>query len=490
MALNQVPANIEVPFVYIAIDNTGSFEGVSAQNYRVLLIGSGNGTATAGKTYQVSSLAQAKTLFAAGSDIYLMAEAFTRNDNISQIHAAAINGAGLTQASCTLTLALESGATRVEVNGSIRITVNDTTVVVSYTTADTLASIEKSIKTALSIIPYLQTDSADEGTVTITAIPKGEIGNFSISATEETAGKSKLVVTVTGLTEGRTTNGTAIQQADFAGIFTNLPDIQYNLIVCSFTSIDIANALKNELSDRFGPLRQKDGAAILTTTSEISKIPDSLQKLNSQFVSILSPGDSPTPAYLFGAATAGQISASATLDPARPFQTLELKGRFAPPRTKPTFSERNNLLRSGISTIVFDQSDTPRIERIVTTYLQNDSGAEDRSYHDLNTLLTLGFIRNDFRLFLLNRYGRSKVANDNTRFAAGVQVITPKLAKAETIARFREYESLGYVENVDSLKQSLIVRRSAQDPNRLEFLLRPNLVNPLTVIGVELGFIL
>ncbi|MDQ3235081.1 MAG: phage tail sheath subtilisin-like domain-containing protein [Pseudobdellovibrionaceae bacterium] len=490
MANNQVPANIEVPFVYIAIDNTGSFEGTSAQNYRVLLIGSGNGSATAGKAYQVSSLAQAKTLFASGSDIYQMAEAFTRNDSISQIHAAAIDGSGLTQASCVLSIALATGATAIETNGSLRITVNDTSVVVAYTTSDTVPSIEKGIKAALAIVPYLEADTTDDGTITITAIPKGEIGNFSISVTEETAGKSKLTVTLTGLTDGKTTNGSAIQQTNFSGIFKNLPDIQYNLIVCSFTSIEIASALKNELSDRFGPLRQKDGAAILTTTAEISKISESLQKLNSQFISILSPGDSLTPAYLFGAATAGQISASATLDPARPFQTLELKGRFAPPRTKPTFSERNNLLRSGISTIVFDQSDTPRIERIVTTYLQNDSGADDRSYHDLNTLLTLSYIRNDFRLFLLNRYGRSKVANDTTRFAAGVQVITPKLAKAETIARFREYESLGFVENVDSLKESLIVRRSAQDPNRLEFILRPNLVNPLTVIGVELGFIL
>jgi phage tail sheath gpL-like len=487
---NQVPQNIEVPFVYIAIDNTGSFEGVSSQNFNVLIVGSSKGTAEEGKVYPILSLTQAKALFGYGSDLYLMAEYFGLNDSTSRLFGVGITSTNLTNASCSIQVAFPQGKTKAASNGTIKITVNDIELFAPYSVDDTAAIIEKKVKSVLANVPYLSTDAEDDGAISVTAVPKGEIGNFAISV-ENLDTKSEVQVSISGLTNGKTTNGTAIPDTAYNSIFTNLPDEQYNLIVSSIADPKLAKRFDQELADRFGPLRQKDGCSVMAVAAKDQDgIEDDLLSLNSQFVALLAVGDTPTPAFLFAAAAAGQIAASAAIDPARPFQTLELRGRFAPPATKATFQQRNSLLRSGVSTIVFDQSNTPRIERIVTTYLTNDAGAEDRSYHDLNTLLTLSFIRNDFRNFLLSRYGRSKVANDDTKFAAGVQVITPKLAKAETIARFRQYESLGFVENVDTLKSSLIVRRSPQDPNRLDFILKPNLVNPLTVIGVDLGFIL
>ena len=276
------------------------------------------------------------------------------------------------------------GAQRSALRENLRITIDDITFTINYTLADTPASIEKSIKATLPLlVPYLSTDVTDDGTVTIVAISKrGDWKFFFQLRLTKTLQEASFTIAITGLTSNRTTNGTAIGPANYSALFTSLPDVQYNLIVASFASADLANKLRGELADRFGPLRQKDGVALLTVTSSAGNIPVGLKDLNSQFITVLTPGDSPTPAYLFGAATAGQITASASIDPARPFQTLELQGRFAPPRTKPTFSERNNLLRSGISTIAFDQSDTPKIERIVTTYQRNAAGAEDRSYHD------------------------------------------------------------------------------------------------------------
>ena len=68
--------------------------------------------------------------------------------------------------------------------------------------------------------------------------------------------------------------------------------------------------------------------------------------------------------------------------------------------------------------------------------------------------------------------------------------MTPKVAKAEAIARFRLWEELGLVEDIDQFKEELIVERNAQDVNRLDFLLPPNLINQLRVVGVKIGFIL
>ena len=47
-----------------------------------------------------------------------------------------------------------------------------------------------------------------------------------------------------------------------------------------------------------------------------------------------------------------------------------------------TATERNILLGQGLATYRLDPSETPIIERMVTTYTQNQSGNPDPSYQD------------------------------------------------------------------------------------------------------------
>lgn len=91
---------------------------------------------------------------------------------------------------------------------------------------------------------------------------------------------------------------------------------------------------------------------------------------------------------------------------------------------------------------------------------------------------------------MLNKYPRHKLADDGTRFGAGQAVITPKIGKAEAIAKFREWEELGLVENADQFKRDLIVERNATDRNRLDFMLPPDLINQALVFGTQIGFLL
>ena len=77
---------------------------------------------------------------------------------------------------------------------------------------------------------------------------------------------------------------------------------------------------------------------------------------------------------------------------------------------------------------------------------------EDISYLDVNTPLTLAYLRYDFRNYILRKHPRHKLANDGTRYGAGQAVITPKVGKAEAIARFRVWEEQGLVENIDQFR--------------------------------------
>ncbi|MDR1521128.1 MAG: hypothetical protein LBU23_13450 [Planctomycetota bacterium] len=65
-----------------------------------------------------------------------------------------------------------------------------------------------------------------------------------------------------------------------------------------------------------------------------------------------------------------------------------------------------------------------------------------------------------------------------------------RIAKAECIVKARDWEERGLVENVEQFKDELIVERNASDPNRLDFLVPPDLMNQFIVGAVKIQFYL
>ena len=68
--------------------------------------------------------------------------------------------------------------------------------------------------------------------------------------------------------------------------------------------------------------------------------------------------------------------------------------------------------------------------------------------------------------------------------------MTPSIGKAEAIAKFRAWELQGLVENIDQFKNDLVVERDPNNPNRLNFLLPPDLINQFIVGGTTIQFLL
>jgi len=199
----------------------------------------------------------------------------------------------------------------------------------------------------------------------------------------------------------------------------------------------------------------------------------------------------PTPEYEWAAVVGAQTSIAAQADPARPYQTLPLTGVLAPNESERfNWTERNGLLYDGIATFTVDAGGVVRIERLITMYKTNAAGADDTSYLDVNTLYTLDYLRYSFRTMMLNKYPRHKLADDGVRVGPGQAIITPKIGKAEAISLFAQWEELGLVEGIEQFKNDIIVERNTQDPNRLDFLLPPDLVNQLRVVGTQIQFLL
>ena len=207
-------------------------------------------------------------------------------------------------------------------------------------------------------------------------------------------------------------------------------------------------------------------------------------------VIVAQPGKNPlTPPCECAAGVAAVVAYFANIDPARPLQTLYVAGVLAPAEGDLfTRAERNLALYYGIAATRVDASGLVQIDRIITTYQTNAAGASDTAYLDVTTMLTLLYLRYSFRTRIATRYPRHKLADDGTRFGAGQAVITPKIGKAEAVAWFREMEELGLVENFDTFKANLVVERNATDPNRLDWLLPPDLINQLIVGAASIQY--
>lgn len=488
VSFNQVPAGIRVPFLYAEFDNSNAVQGAGLQPYKVLMIGQklAAGTKAALEKHLVTSFEQAKEYFGAGSQIANMAKAYFQANRINELHMIALDDDGASVASSGSLLL--GGA--VNKAGTLKLYIAGKRAQVGVAVGDTLATIVTNLAAVINADEDFLVTAAPNGVTAeqldLTAKNKGEDGNnidlrMNYFFGDETP--EGITTTITAMNSG-VTNPDVQDAIDVAG------DDQYLLWVTPYSDAANLLALETELADRFGPIKQNDGYHITGARGSLATLTTLGNSRNSQFTTI-KRCSGPSMPHEHSASMVGIIAAAAQIDPARPFQTLTLPGILAESESeKLTLEERNILLNNGIATDKVDSGGSVRIERVITTYKESPAGADDISYLDLNTLLTLSYVRYDFRNFWLLKYPRHKLANDGTQFGAGQAVMTPKVAKAEAIGRFRLWEELGLVENIDQFKEDLIVERNLQDPNRLDFLLPPDLINQLRVVGVKIGFLL
>jgi phage tail sheath gpL-like len=485
ISFNQVPNGIRVPFAYIEFDNTGALTGTALQTYRALLIAprTSGGSVQANTLTRVTSAQQARGFFGPGSVMHNMAEAYFANNTFTETWAIAVDD-NVAHVAATGSIVITGTPS---VAGTLCAYIAGRLVQVGVTTASTATTIATALAAAINANTNLPvTASSATGTVTITAKNKGALGN-GIDLRLNYAGESTpagLTVTVNAMASGT-------GNPDLSGIFTAIAAEQFHIWAQPYNDAATLTSIETELSARSGPLRQQDGMCFTAVAGNFAAATTLGAGRNSQFNSIMATNGSPNPVWEVAGAVAANAAYYGQIDPARPFKTLPLTSIKAGDRSvRFTLSERDQLLKVGISTHVVTADGTVQIERLITTYQTNPLGAADISYLDVNTLLTLSYLRFDTRILLLTKYPRHKLASDGTRYGPGQAIVTPKVVKAELINRARQWEELGLVENADGFKAGLIVERNAQDPSRLDILLTPDLINQLQVMGVQIKFIL
>ena len=488
IAFNEVPANLRVPGVYIEINGAGAAAGLGDQPYRILMFGQRTtaGTVAANVPTRVRSAAEAAKYFGVGSMIHGMVKASVANNRQieTMVIAMADPGAGVA-ATATISFAVTTptpGTLNFHVAGQ-RVQVG----VTSSSTDETLATATAAAINAETSLPVTaEVNGSDATQVDLTCRHKGTIGNeidLRVNYYDGESTPAGVTPTIVGFANGTGT-------PDLAAAMAVAPADQYIIWVAPYVDASLLTALEAELQDRWGPTRNNGGVAFTASSASHSTVAALGESRNSEHLSIMGAYGSPTPTYEYAAAVAATVGGSAERDPARPFQTLELKGVGAPIVSQRwDDTERNLLLFDGIATTRVAPGGTVVLERVITTYQQDNLGTDDIAFLDVNSVLTVDRLRYDMR-GIMAKYPRHKLGIDSKNYASGDAIVTPSMIRAELISLFSEWEEKAWVEDAAQFAQDMVVERDSEDPNRLNIQISPNLINQLRVVGAQISFIL
>lgn len=496
ISFDSIPSNWRQPLYWVEIDP--SMAGLPTNRQPALLVGQmlSTGTATLSVPVAIGTLAQAIDKFGQGSMLARMFAKFTRNNLAHEMWGLPVpEPVGGVKATGTITVSsAPTGA------GTLHLYIAGQLVTVGIAATDTVAITANKIAAAMEEIEDLPVDatrvSGDTGVVSLSCKWKGTTGNdIDMRANYKgTIGgelmPAGLVLSYSG--SGKLTGGSG--EPNMTAAIASLADEEYEYVAMPYTDGTSVDAWDAEygFSDggRWGWMRQMYGMIFAAVRDSYSDLLVWGATNNQAVLSFMGVEEqSPSPVWEWAAAYAAKGARAFLNDPARPLQTLRLEGILgAPKHQRFTITELNSLAGVGIATQKMGPNNEPQIQRETTAYQRNLYSQGDDAYELLTTLATLAKLVRNQRQVITSKFPRHKLADDGTRFGLGQKIVTPSIMRAELVAQYRIDEFNGLVENVRAFKQNLIVERDSNNPNRMNVLYPPDLINQLRIFAVLAQF--
>lgn len=489
ISFNELPALIRAPGVYIEFDGSRAVENPPAKPHKVLVIGQQLSTATVAEATinKIFSDAKAEEFHGVGSMIAEEVRAYRKIDRLTEISTIALDeeAAGVVAAG-TFTFAgtaTEAGEMVLYIAGErFAIAVADGDTAAELETSGTAFIIGQGARYTRLPITALA-DAVGTG-IDITCKWKGTTGNKIDLRTSYNDGEkipAGLTVTITAMVGGAT-------DPAMSDIVTAIGEVQFDTIITPYSDATSLTALQAHLVVMWGGTVQKEGHLFAADTDTVGNLTTLGNSRNDEFVTIMGGGVSPTPPWIWAAATAAADVVVTKIDPFLPRVGRQLIGVLPPAQTDLfTWAQRDTLLTDGISTFT-EEGGKVLVDRLITTY-QTKSAVPDTTYLKIQTLRGLALLRFEWRARVLLKYQGYKLAQDGTNFAPGQKVVTPSTIKAEAHVQFRNWETRGFVEDFDQFKDELIVEINDADKDRIDLRMGPNLINQFNVLAGQMQFI-
>lgn len=252
----------------------------------------------------------------------------------------------------------------------------------------------------------------------------------------------------------------------------------FNILVPAWFSSATMTALRDHLDTYTDSIEQQSIIGVGAVTTTLSAATTLASALNSGPITIAVLPGTTSNARQVAAAYASVVAFEE--DPAKPLNTLELKGIKVPPiASRLGRAEQETCLANGVTPLEVGAGDVVQIVRAVTTYTKAASGEDDESLLDLTTIRTLQYVRQACRQRIRLRFPRSKLSSK-----------TPAAVRGELLDVLKKLEELEIVEEVAANADALIVERSAQSVNRLNAAIPVDVVNGLHVFAGRIDLLL
>lgn len=478
-----IDASIKVPGIYIEVALGVGVQSASDIPMKGCLYGNktSSGSQAVATVVQVFDEDQARTLFGAGSELFLMCRAFLKTNPNAQLWATVITESAGTAASLTLTYTGPS-----TVAGSQSVTCLGETVSVSIAsgTADT------AVATAVAALINAQTDwpvtaAAVGAVVTVTAKHKGPRGNaIALRATSSTTG-----VTVTpGAGTGYLGSG-ATSDTPQTALDNNAP-IRFDYHVAPYDDATNLTIFETHVDTYSGPThgkRQRVIAAHTGTVSAVQTVSASWNAVRGQFVHLEDADD--TPAML-----AAMMCATRILYESR--NRAANMDNYALPYAKPqndsadipTNSELTSLLNNGVTPLMTTADGKVVIVRSITNRHKDTAGNLNYSVLDSHKVVVPDYAADVLSVRFIGEWPNMLLKDDDASGKPPPEnTATPRLLKDWSIGVMRQLENEeGILENVTANVPRMIFQKASSPDGRVNARIPIDVVEQLHQLGIQL----
>ncbi len=470
----------EVPGIFLAFSNALQVTTPDVP-HRAVVIGTRlpAGSVAENVPKQLLSAPQAEAYWGQGSMVAEMVKAFLAQGNGIELWGIGVDEEGLGVASAG-DVAVAGAAT---VSGTLSLWVAGVRVRVGVTKGDTAAAVVTNAVTELGDEPTLPVTAADGVTsIDLTCRWKGISGdNIDIRLDPDGTVPDGITITITAMTGGAT-------DPEIDATLTALGDAKYDTVVSGYVDLVNINHVDAFLEPRWGALVQKEGQGFFAHTGSYSDLTSLAGSLNSKFITVIAPSNSPTPQWVIASASGAADALLTKRRPNAPRKGIVLEGGVRPAAPEDSFpqEQRDTLLDNGISTATRTANGSLILERVLTTNTQDDNAFTDKSYAEIAVMRLLGRIRYDLQVWRA-RFNDWVVSSDETH-ATHPKVMTPGRLRQFLTGQYKVWLDAAFVQDLGFFSSNLVVEVAA---NKTDFniFIPLRLVYPLNAMAGELAFV-